>query len=285
MASPLHVFLALVLFLLSHHDGRGMIHGECGPVAPLPRRKRLLHLTEASGSPPRKTAFRLVCAFVGTLAFVSSVAYAQQQAPPRDFKPEAPYRVKTLEELRPRTTEETALARLYNRGGDRLRPGANKPWLEGDDMIVAPDFIAPGPPPTELEQLSAYVCRDTVAFGRLGSRRVLMTPNESALFTIYEVDVDAWINPQQGPAKITVALGGGRVYVGEELYTYPGSVLSSTEPWLLFLSEVLPGVFRTTRWIAATGSRLRVSGISGTSAELIVKLQQASRLCASRPVQ
>ena len=224
----------------------------------------------------------------GALYGVSTTA---QVAPPRDPRTAPIERVATLDDLRPLTDAERTLVKVFDvpgpawGPGPRLRPGVNRSLVadEGNLFVAPTELLEPGQMPTESQRIRNWVCLGTTAFGRLAPRRVLVTEGVDKLVTTYTLHIDTWLNPSQGAPQVIVGSGGGKVYVGGELYIYEDRPLVTNEAMLFWLDPAGAGAFKIEQTARPTDGRLSIYSVEGTAADMVARAQVQGRSCDAQP--
>jgi hypothetical protein len=204
----------------------------------------------------------------------ATVRLGAQQAP-RDFHPAAIPHVASFADLRPRTAAERAFADGAQWNGPHLEPeGKSSVARMNEDAAFEPDLW---PNDTDFNRLTNLLCHHIAAFvGTITTRRVMTNQQENILLTVGTVNVESWIDPPSGARQVLMGRGGGKVYIGSELYSWPGGGLPEYPRGLFLVFPRSETTFALDEGFMIADSRLTVAGVSGTVPALVDMMRAAT---------
>jgi hypothetical protein len=220
-----------------------------------------------------------------TSIVIGSTLALTAQAPPRDSRSAEVARVRSLDEILPRSDVERNLARYLDRPGEPLRPGLNQgpPFGPPPPQADAPPGYK-APAGDDLLAISLCFPGNRMAFATVLDSRVVATQSRSELITIYRLRVVEWI-PGNHEAEIFIGIRGGRVFIAGEDYATPiglgprASLYVGTS-YVLPLLPVGPGAYLLSRDpIAEAEGRITLAGRADSTADALSRLRRVSERC------
>ncbi|HWB29071.1 MAG TPA: hypothetical protein VG736_01115 [Vicinamibacterales bacterium] len=223
------------------------------------------------------------CSFASMAAVLA--AQRPSQTSPRDFRPETIAHVSAFSDLEPRSAAERALAAFF---ADDFPP-IDKPLPPGV-TVVPPEHTPPqlvpfpfGPPPSPEGRFRRWLCNYPTAavIGRAVDEHLILNRTRSALVTVVRIDVTRWLRPMTGGTSIAVAAKGGRVFVGDKIFTTPPAIPFAIDQTAVFFLEKFsdPATFTVSDSSDVINDKVSFPPYSGAVADVTSKMMTIWNAC------
>lgn len=148
-------------------------------------------------------------------------------------------RVRDISELMPKTSDEIARAKLFDRDGEPIQPGAIQSLIIEAPPIPPPINVTRSQKAQSESYLHARACGSAMVLaGHITYRRAFLTTSKSALFTDYTVVTDRSIKPDAAPPSVLVSALGGSVEVGGLVTELRTVTMPDSTPGIFFLDRI-----------------------------------------------